>query len=349
MGGEKNASEERWAIRRSISRRDFLKAGGVGLAGAALLGAAGCAQEQEEAGEAGGAGGLVNRGDIRIEFVTHGPPADPFWSIVKNGLDQAQSDMGVQVEYRAPTAFEIPQIQRNFESAIAAQPNGIAATLADPDALGPLVEKAVNEGIPVVMLNAGLDDWERLGALNYVGQTEFEAGVEAGKRLADEGVSNALCINHEQGVATLDQRCEGFDKGLGGTVKQVAVDGSDPTAAESGIETALRQNPDVEGLLTLGPAGSEPALKALQASGKEGSIKFGTFDLSPDILKSVRDGEMLFAVDQQPYLQGYLSVVFLTNYIQYLLHPVGVIPTGPAFVTKEDAETVIKLSEEGIR
>jgi simple sugar transport system substrate-binding protein len=347
MGGEKNESEESRAIRRSISRRDFLKAGGVGLAGAALLGAAGCAQEAEDAGGARGAGGLVNRDDIRIEFVTHGPPADPFWSIVKNGLDQAQSDMGVQVEYRAPTAFEIPQIQRNFESAIAANPNGIAAT--DPDALGPLVEEAVNEGIPVVMLNAGLDDWERLGALNYVGQTEFEAGVEAGKRIADEGVSNALCINHEQGVATLDQRCSGFDKGLGGSVKQVAVDGSDPTAAQSGIETALRQNPDVEGLLTLGPAGSEPALKALKESGKEGSIKFGTFDLSPEILKSVRDGEMLFAVDQQPYLQGYLPVALLTNYVQYLLHPVGVIPTGPAFVTKEDAETVIKLSEEGVR
>jgi simple sugar transport system substrate-binding protein len=349
VGGEKNASEESWAIRRSISRRDFLKAGGVGLAGTVLLGAAGCAQEGEEGGGAGGAGGLVNRGDIRIEFVTHGPPADPFWTIVKNGVDQAQNDLGVEVNYRAPESFDIPQIQRNFESAIASQPNGIAATLADPDALGPQVERAVSEDIPVVLLNAGLEVWEELGALNYVGQTEFEAGVEAGKRMADEGVSNALCINHEQGVATLDQRCSGFDQGLGGTVKQIAVDGSDPTAAQNGIETALRQNPDANGMLTLGPAGSEPALRALQESGKQGSISFGTFDLSPEILKSVRDGDMLFAVDQQPYLQGYLSITFLTNYVQYLLHPVGVIPTGPAFVTREDAETVIRLSEEGIR
>jgi len=348
MSGENNASDESGVIRSSISRRDFLKAGGVGLAGAALLGTAGCAQEEQEAG-GGAQGGLVSRGDIRIEFVTHGPPADPFWSIVKNGVDQAQNDMGVQVEYRAPDAFEIPQIQRNFESAIAASPSGIAATVVDADALGPLVEEAVNEDIPVVMLNAGLDVWERLGALNYVGQTEFEAGVEAGRRMADEGVTNALCINHQQGVATLDQRCSGFETGLGGSVEQIAVDGSDPTAAQNGIATALRQNVDANGLLTLGPAGSEPALKALQESGREGSIRFGTFDLSPDILESVRDGEMLFAIDQQPYLQGYLSVVILANYIQYLLHPVGVIPTGPAFVTRQDAETVIQLSEEGIR
>jgi simple sugar transport system substrate-binding protein len=335
-------------IERGLSRRDFLKVGGVGLAGAALLGAAGCAQE-EQAGQGGGGGGLVSRGDIRIEFVTHGPPADPFWSIVKNGVDRAAADLGVQVQYRAPDAFDIPEIQRNFEAAIASDPSAMAVTIADPDALVPEVQKAVDEGIPVVALNAGLDDWEEAGALNYVGQTEYEAGVEAGKRMADEGVSNALCINHQQGVITLDQRCAGFKEGLGGNVKEVAVEGDDPTAAESGIRTAIRQNPDANGMLTLGPQGSEPALKALQASGEEGSIQLGTFDLSPDILESVRDGEMLFAIDQQQFLQGYLPVVILTTYVQYLLHPVGVIPTGPAFVTKQDAQTVIDLSKEGIR
>jgi simple sugar transport system substrate-binding protein len=332
---------------RGLSRRDFLKWGGAGVAGATLFGAAACGGGQES--EGAGAAGLASRGDIHIEFVTHGPSADPFWSIVKSGVDQAQKDMGVQVNYRNPESFDIPEIQQIFESSIAANPDAIAATVADANALGPKVREAVNKGIPVVMLNAGLEVWQELGALNYVGQTEFEAGVEAGKRLADAGVTKALCINQEQGVATLDQRCDGFDKGVGGSVKQIAVDGSDPTAAENGVKSALRQNPDADGMLTLGPAGSDPALKALKASGKEGSIKFGTFDLSPSILKAVRDGEMLFAIDQQPYLQGYLPVVFLTNYVQYRLNPVGVIPTGPAFVTKEDAETVIKLSEEGVR
>jgi simple sugar transport system substrate-binding protein len=332
----------------SLSRRDFLKAGGAGLVGAALLGAAGCGRGEEE-GEAGGAGGLVNRGDIRIEFVTHGPAADPFWSVVKNGVDSAGADLGVDVKYRPPERFDIPQIQRNFEAAIASDPSAMAVSIADPDALVPLVKEAVGNDIPVVALNAGLEDWEEAGALNYVGQTEFEAGVEAGKRMADEGVSSALCINQQQGVQTLDQRCAGFAKGLGGNVEEVAVEGDDPTAAQSGIESALRQNPDVDGLLTLGPAGSDPALKALTQSDRAGDILFGTFDLSPEILQAVRDGKMAFAIDQQPFLQGYMPVAILTDYVQYLLHPVGVIPTGPNFVTKENAQAVIDLSKEGIR
>jgi simple sugar transport system substrate-binding protein len=330
-----------------FSRRDFLKAGGVGIAGAALFGAAGCGGGQQSEGT--GAAGLTSRGDIRIEFVSHGPASDPFWSVVINGIDQAKKDLGVEVNYRAPDTYDVPQIQQNFESAIASNPSGIAATVADADAFGPKVRKAVNKGIPVVLLNAGLDVWEKLGALNYVGQTEFEAGVEAGKRMADAGVKSALCINHQQGVSTLDQRCGGFDKGLGGSVKQVAVNGNDPTAAQNGIETALKQNPDVEGMLTLGPQGAIPGLKALKSSGKSGSLEFGTFDLSPEILSAIRDGKMLFAVDQQQFLQGYLPVAILTDYVQYLLHPIGVIPTGPAFVTKEDAQKVINLSKKGIR
>jgi simple sugar transport system substrate-binding protein len=334
--------------KESLSRRDFLKAGGAGLVGAALLGAAGCGRGETDGGQGGG-GGLVDRADIRIEFVTHGPAADPFWSVIKTGVDRAAADLGVDVKYRPPERFDIPQIQRNFEAAIASEPSAMAVTIADPEALVPLVKEAVGQDIPVVALNAGLDVWEEAGALNYVGQTEFEAGVEAGKRMADEGVSSALCINQQQGVQTLDQRCAGFAEGLGGNVEEVAVEGDDPTAAQSAIETALGQNPDVDGLLTLGPQGSDPALKALTESGRAGDIVFGTFDLSPEILQAVRDGKMAFAIDQQPFLQGYMPVAILADYVQYLLHPVGVIPTGPNFVIKQDAQAVIDLSKEGIR
>jgi simple sugar transport system substrate-binding protein len=305
---------------------------------------AGCGGEET----GGGAGaGKEARGDIRIEVVTHGTAGDPFWSVVKNGVDQAAKDMGVEVNYRAPDTFDVVEIQRNLDAAIASKPDGIALTVVDPDALGDTVRKAADEGIPVVVLNTGQADWEKLGALAYVGQTEFEAGVEAGERMADEGVTSALCFNQEQGNIALDQRCDGFEKGLGGSVKQIAIEGTNPTAAQNGIETALRQNPDANGMLTLGPQGAEPALKALGASDSE--IAFGTFDLGPSVLKAVRDGKILFAIDQQQYLQGYLPIVMLTNYVQYGVVPVGEVRTGPAFVTKENAARVIKLSEQGIR
>ncbi len=141
-------------------------------------------------------------------------------------------------------------------------------------------------------------------ALTHVGQTELIAGEGAGERLAEAGVDNALCINQEVGNVALDQRCEGFEQGLGGQVEVIAVSLTDPTDAQNKIRTALDQNPDVNGMLTLGPTGAEPALKALEASGKQEDITFATFDLSPAVLEAVRDGDMLFAVDQQQYLQG---------------------------------------------
>jgi simple sugar transport system substrate-binding protein len=332
-------------MERGFSRRDFLKAGGFGVAGAALLGVAGCGGEESEEG---GSQGLVSREDIRIEMPTHMIPPDPNTAIMQNGAEQAGRDMGVEVKFRGPEQFSIPQIQQIFEAAIAASPDGIAATMPDPDALGPLVREAVAEGIPVVLFNAGLDVWEELGAITYIGQTEEEAGIAAGERMAEEGVSNALCINHQQGQLTLETRCEGFDEGVGGTVKQVAVDGTSPTATRNGIETALRQNPDVEGLLTLGPSVAEQAMRAIEGAGRADSIRLATFDISPEVLKAVRDGDILFAIDQQMFMQTYQSVVFLTQYIQNRLSPVAAVPTGPDFVTRDNAEEILELSAQGI-
>jgi simple sugar transport system substrate-binding protein len=275
-------------------------------------------------------------------------PPDPNTAIMQNGAEQAARDMGVEVQFRGPDQFSIPEIQQIFEAAIAANPDGIAATCPDPDALGPPIEKAVNQGIPVVLFNAGLDVWEEFGTLTYYGQTEEEAGIAAGERMAEAGVTNALCVNHQQGQLTLDTRCEGFDQGVGGTVKQIAVDGSDPTAMRSGMETALRQNPDVEGLLTLGPEAAAQALRAVEAAGRQDSVQVATFDISPDVLKAVRDGNLLFAIDQQMFLQTYASAVTLVNWIQYRLSPVTAVPTGPSFVTKDTAAEIIKLSADGI-
>jgi simple sugar transport system substrate-binding protein len=308
----------------------------------------GCGQEQGGGKGEAGAAGLVPREDINIEFVTHATP-DPFWSVVENGVNAAAEDLGVEVNYRELDAYDIPQLQRNLESAIAAEPDGLVVSIPDPDALNSTIRQAVNDGIPVVVANSGETSWKDVGALAYVGQTEFDAGVASGERMAEEGVQSALCINHEQGNIALDDRCDGFAKGLGGDVKQIATT-TDPTAARSAIQTALRQNPDAEGLLTLNPGVADQGLKALNEAGKSDEVVFATFDLSPSVLEAVRDGEMLFATDQQQFLQGYLPVVLLTNYAQYGVGPINAeIPTGPAFITQDNAQEVIDLSEQGVR
>jgi simple sugar transport system substrate-binding protein len=308
---------------------------------ALVLGA--CSKEEESEQ------GSSKRSGISIQVVTHGQAADPFWSVVKNGVDAAKEDMGVDVQYRAPEKFDVPAMRKLIDSAIAKKPDGLAVSVPDPDALGPSIEKAVDAGIPVVTLNSGGDVSAELGALAHVGQTEREAGVAAGERMKSAGVTNALCINQEVGNAALDQRCDGFEEGLGGKVSVLAVDLADPTSATSRVQNSLKKRTDVNGILTLGPTGADPTIKALQEGGKLGKIKLGTFDLSPTVLEQVRDGRLEFAIDQQQFLQGYLPVQMLALYEQLGLRPVGEVRTGPAFVTKENAAQVIKLSKDGLR
>jgi simple sugar transport system substrate-binding protein len=315
------------------------------LAVVALVVVAGCGGE--EGGTQGGGG--AERKDVRISVVTHGQASDPFWSVVKNGVDQGAEDMGVEVDYNAPQTFDMVKMSQLIDAAVATEPDGLVVSIPDEEALSESIQKATDAGIPVVSINSGGDVSEKLGALTHVGQTEFKAGVGAGERLAQDGVDNALCINQEVGNVALDQRCDGFEQGLGGQVKVVAVDLTNPTDAQAKIETAVQQNPDINGVLALGPTGAEPALKALTESGKLGDIKLATFDLAPSVLKAIRDGDMVFAVDQQQFLQGYLPIVFLTNYAQYGTIPASEVLTGPAFVTQENAQQVINLSKKGIR
>jgi len=310
---------------------------------------AGCAQQAAESG--GGEEGAKR--DLRFVVVSHGQASDPFWSVVANGVDQAAKDMGVTVEYQAPQTFDMVAMAQLIDAAVASKPDGLVVSIPDADALGDSIKAAVAAGIPVISMNSGSDVAKELGVITHVGQTEYEAGFGGGQRMAAAGVTNALCVNQEVGNVALDLRCQGFTDAMaeaGGTVTVLAVDLADPTESEQRISAALAENPDVDGILTLGPTGAAPALKALREAGKLGEIKLATFDLSPEVLEAIRDGDMLFAIDQQQYLQGYLPIVLLVLYNENL-NTVGsdVLLTGPGFVTQENAAQVIELSAAGTR
>src|SRR5918994_3787109 len=137
----------------------------------------------------------AGRGDLRFVVVSHGQASDPFWSVVQNGVNQAAEDMGVQVEYTAPDTFDMVEMSQLIDAAVATEPDGLVVSIPDPDALRESIQGEVDAGIPVVSMNSGVDVYEELGLLTHVGQTEFEAGVGAGERMAHEGITNALCIN----------------------------------------------------------------------------------------------------------------------------------------------------------
>lgn len=289
----------------------------------------------------------------RIVVVTHGQAADPFWSVVKNGVDQAGKDMRVTVEYQAPATFDMVAMSQLIDAVVASNPDGLVVSIPDPDALGPSIKAAVAAGIPVISINSGSDVAEEFGVLAHIGQTEYEAGYGGGQRMAAAGATKALCVNHEVGNVALDLRCQGFTDALaeaGGTVEVLAVDLADPTGSANRIAAALTADESINAMLTLGPGSALPALQALQDEQLLGKVLLATFDLSPEVLQAIRDGNMLFAIDQQQYLQGYLPIVYLTLYLENLNTPGAIlVPTGPGFVTQETAAQVIEYAARGTR
>lgn len=284
-----------------------------------------------------------------ILVVVHGQANDPFWSVVKNGVDAAAKDTGANVEFRSPETFDMVQMSQLIDAAVNQEPDGIVVSIPDADALGPSIERAVAAGIPVISMNSGSDVSKSLGALLHVGQDEYTAGEAAGAKLAEMGGTNAICVNQEVGNVALDLRCEGFAAGFGGTVEVVPTS-NDPAEVEAKIRAALEANPDVDTIMGLGASlVGEPAVAAVEAVGRSGEVNIGSFDLSANFLQSVVDGKAAFAIDQQQYLQGYLPVVFLALHAKHGLIPGGNVPSGPNLITADKAGQVIELSAQGIR
>jgi simple sugar transport system substrate-binding protein len=292
------------------------------------------------------------RGGVRIAVVTHGQASSGFWAIVKNGIDAAARQMDVTVAYRSPDIYSVQSMRRLIDEAVASRPDGLVVSLPSP-ALAGGVRRAVRADIPVVSINSGSDMFRQLGVLAHVGQEEGPAGAAAGRRLAAAGARHALCVNHEVGNAGPDTRCRGFARAMraaGGTSHVVPVTLNDTEGTQRRLAAALA-DPDVDGILTLSSNAAEPVLSAVRAAGRQDEIAMGTFDLSPEVLRDVRERRLRFAIDQQAYLQGYLPIVLLGQFARYGLFAAQdeVIPTGPHFVTHDTAEQAIRLSQRGIR
>jgi simple sugar transport system substrate-binding protein len=286
---------------------------------------------------------------ITIILVDHGQAADPFHNVIKRGAQDAAKQLGVHLEVRQPDNFDMTQMANLITAAANQHPDGLVTTVPDADALSAPIKRAIAQGIPVIATNDSPANGHKVGALVNVGQDETEAGRAAGKALAAAGGKKAICVNQEVGNVALDQRCAGFAEGFGGSSKVVPSE-ADPGVTKSKIEAALRSDPAIDTIIGLNATlVSEPAVQAVQELGKTGKIKVASFDLSAGILRDVADGKALFVVDQQPYLQGYLPVLFLAQKARYGLIPSGDVASGPNLIRKDQAAKVIDLSSAAIR
>lgn len=284
----------------------------------------------------------------RYVLVSHAPDSDSWWNTIKNSIALAGEQMGVEVEYRNPPTGDLADMARIIEQAAASGPNGIITTLADYDVLsGPIME-AVDSGVDVIIMNSGTPEQAReLGALMYVGQPEYDAGLAAGMRAKSDGVGSFLCVNHAIQQPIVGERCRGFADGLGVELGDSMLDsGTDPSEIKNRVLAYLSANPETDAILTLGPTSADPTILALEENGMAGDIYFGTFDLGDEIVKGIKSGVIQWGIDQQPFLQGYLPVVILTNYHRYGVLPGNNINSGPGFVTADALEKVEEFAGE---
>jgi simple sugar transport system substrate-binding protein len=292
---------------------------------------------------AGGGGG--NSG-YTFAMITHETPGDTFWDRIKAGANQAAKDTGSTLKYSSdPDATKQAVLIQN---AIDSKVDGIATTLVTPEALIPPVKKAVEAGIPVDSFNSGLNFYKEAGSLVHFAADERLGGKGAGEKAKADGATKILCVIQQTGSVALEDRCAGVKDAFPNT-ENIQVNGADDAAVTSALQAKLSQDKSINWIITLGAAQGLDAIKAIEGAGA--TAKIGTFDTNPDAAQAVKDGKIQFFIDQQPYLQGYLSITQL-----YLFKRNGNILgggqaslTGPTFVDKTNIDAILPFVKQNTR
>ncbi|MGW3631412.1 substrate-binding domain-containing protein [Streptomyces sp. NPDC005122] len=320
---------------------------GTVLVVAVTLLLAGCSGGSDSGADTGAAG-KAGTGHIKVALITHGADGDAFWEMVRRGAQAAAAKDDIDLTYASDSD---PAGQASLvRDAVRDRVDGIAVTLAKPEAMKSAVTEARGAGIPVVGLNSGIDAWRSEGLLEYFGQDESVAGRALGDKLDELKAKHALCVIHEQGNVALEARCAGVKKAFSGDTDLLYVNGTDMKAVTAAVAARLRQDPGIDEVVMMGAQFALGAVKSVKEAGSGAAV--ATFDLNSSLVKAVRSGDVQFAVDQQPYLQGYLAVDSLWLYKSngnFSGGGTAPVLTGPAFVTKENVASVAKFAADGTR
>ncbi|MGW7105035.1 sugar ABC transporter substrate-binding protein [Streptomyces xanthophaeus] len=326
----------------------------VGAVLAAVLGASlvGCsstggkrAEERAKAAEAGRP--AVSTPRWTFAMVTHAGDGDTFWDIVQKGAKEAAAKDNINFVYAHD---DQAQQQAQFvQNAIDQKVDGIIVSLAKPEALKDVIGKAVKAGIPVVTVNSGSAQSAAYGALTHIGQDEEIAGEAVGTELNKRGRKKAVCVLHEQGNVGHEQRCAGAKKTFSGKMENLYVEGTNMPSVQAALQAKLQADPSVDAILTLGAPFAPTAVKAKDAAGSKAEVD--TFDLNESVARDLKSGALGFAVDQQPYLQGYEAVdlLWLYRYNADVLGGGRPVLTGPQIVTADQAAELEEFIKRGSR
>lgn len=331
-------------IMNSVGR--VLRYGGLALAAATFAAASGAAVAQDAA-------------PLKIIYVSPLSPGNLFAIPMLKGFELAGQQVGAETTYRGnqdPNLWAAAaDTKRMLENAIASDPDGLVVSNNYPEVLNDTIKEAVAAGIPVVLANAGIGHTEEVGALSYVGVDEVQLGEIGGTKLRELGATNVLVVTVPPGIPLVDQRIEGFKKGIApanATFAEVPVEAlGDSTRLVNTMLAELEKDPTIDGIFSIGSC-CGPAMVAVrdQIGDRANGMHFGTIDLGAQVLDALAAGTIDFGIDQQQFLQGYMPVIMLTNYIRYGIEPADpILHSGPALVTQKNAAQVAELTAQSYR
>jgi simple sugar transport system substrate-binding protein len=335
-------------MRIDRSRRTFRVLAVVAAASAAL---AACSSQGGAQGQSGGsapaAGGDTSGANITIQMVTHEQAGDTFWDKIRAGAEDAANAHGITLQYS--NNENGPEQATLVQNAIDSKVSGLAVTLANVDAVVPVVQKAVDAGIPTVAFNQGFDNYTDAGAEMYFGSDELLAGQTIGQKISQDGAGKALCVVQAQGLVALETRCQGVKEGFANT-ENLYVNGADLPSVQATIQSKLTQDPAITHMVTLGAPIALAGLQALESASNT-SVKIATFDLNQEVAQAIKDQKIQFSVDQQPYVQGYMSVTALWMNITNGNDIGGGKPTltGPSIVDASNIDQILPYTANNRR
>jgi len=318
----------------------------VGVAALAMTVLAACSS-QGGAQSANNNPGAATGKRLTIAMISHAPEGDAFFDVIKTGAQEAADKDNVEHKYSSTGEV---QTQSTFiQNAIDSKVDGIAVSLPDPDALAPVIQKAVAAGIPVVAFNAGDRAWQKTGALAFYGEPEVLAGEFAGTKLNELGSTHTLCVLQAQGQVQLEDRCAGIASKFGGQTEKLYANGTDTPQYVSTVSAKLRQDPSIDSVVTLGPSLGVAVQQQLEQDGN--TAKVATYAFNNDLIPLLQNGKVAFTIDQQPYLQGYLSIdsLWLYKKNKSVIGTQQSVPTGPVVIDQSNIGDIAQDVTSGLR
>lgn len=287
--------------------------------------------------------------ELTFYYVPHVGAGDPFWAAQKLGWDTATKQLGVKGIFVAPVEYAVNEQIDMLESAINAKPDGIATTISSGEAFMAPLQRAKEAGIPVIAVNT--EDYEPpyCPYLCYIGQDEFIVGETLGKRVLEEFTPKRAVVGiHQAGLACLELRAEGLIKLFEEQripIEKIDIT-SEPTQGIEILKNYLQRYPDTDVIFTLGPLGAHPAIDLVKEEGLVEKVKLATCDVTDKVINAIKDGEMIAAIAQQPFMQGYLAAVWLYLHVDYGFMPPAKMPTGPAVIDKNNIDIALLQVEK---